>query len=75
MDWLSVLAVFVFFIGIGAGGFLIARSPTFWIGFGQEMLRKILPVVISFILKRKSPEEEKKWREEYARSRRDRSSD
>lgn len=75
MDWMSVLAVLIFFIGIGAGGFVVARSPTFWIGFGKEMLSKILPVLISFVLKRKSPEEEKKWREEYSRSKRDRTSD
>lgn len=75
MDWLSVLAVVAFIIGIAGGGVLVARSPSFWIAFGTQLFQKVLPYVIKFIMKRKSPEEEKKWREEYKRSPRDRSSD
>ena len=75
MDWLSVLAVVAFIIGIAGGGVLVARSPSFWIAFGTQLFRKVLPVVIAFVLKRKSPEEEKKWRDEYAKGLRDRSSD
>lgn len=71
MDWASVLAVTIFFVGIGAGGFLVARSPTFWIGLATELIKRALP----FILKRMPPEEEKKWRDEYLRGGRDRSHD
>lgn len=75
MDWLSVLAVAAFIIGIAGGGVLVARSPSFWIAFGTQLFRKAFPVIVAFILKRKSPEEEKKWRDEYAKGLRDRSSD
>ncbi len=75
MDWMSVLAVLVFFIGVGAAGFIVARSPSFWIGFVKELIFRFGPLVVKFILKRKSPEEEKKWRDEYLRGGRDKGSD
>ena len=57
MDWVSVLAVTVLIIGIGAGGFLVARSPSFWIGVATILIQKAMPL----ILKRMTPEEEKAW--------------
>lgn len=75
MDWLSVVAVLVFLIGLGAGGFIVARSPSFWIAFATQLGKKVFPVILAFVMKRKSPEEEKKWRDEYARGRRDKGSD
>lgn len=71
MDWVGVLAISAAIIGIAASGFLVARSPTFWVGLGMELFKRALP----FILKRMSPEEEKKWRDNYLRGGRDRSHD
>lgn len=57
MDWMGVFAVTILLVGIGAGGYLAARSPSFWIGVVTELGKKALP----FILKRMTPEEEKEW--------------
>lgn len=59
MDTWSVVAGIVFFIGIAAGGFIVARSPSFWIGFIVELFKRALP----FILKRMPKEEEAEWRD------------
>lgn len=75
MDWLSVVAVLVFLVGLGAGGFIVARSPSFWIGMVTEVGKKAFPYVLKFILARKSPEEEQKWRDSKLRGERDKGSD
>lgn len=71
MDWLSVVAVIIFLIGIGAGGFIVARSPSFWIAFATQLSKKLLPLVWKFIAKRMPPEEEAAWRDAYARGKGD----
>lgn len=43
-------------LGLGAGAFVVARSPEFWLDFGSHLLNKLLPILMA----RKSPEEEAK---------------
>lgn len=59
MTWIDGLLLAAAVLGFAAGGFLVARSPSFWIGLGTVLLKSAWP----FIVKRKPPEEEKKWRE------------
>lgn len=59
LAWVAVL------LGIAAAAFIYARSPSFWITFGVALFKKLWPFVWSEISRRKSPEAEAKWREEY----------
>lgn len=59
MDVWGVAAVILFVVGITAGGFIVARSPSFWIGLIVELFKRALP----FILKRMPKEEEAEWRD------------
>lgn len=58
MDWISVILFLFALGGLTAGAFMVARSPTFWLGMGEEVFKKMLPI----ILKRMPPEEEEAWR-------------
>lgn len=49
----------VVLLGLFAGGFMVARSPTFWVGVGQEIIKSVIPI----IAKRMPPEEEQEWRD------------
>ncbi len=33
-------------IGVGAAAFLVARSPSFWIGLGKVVMVQLLPTVL-----------------------------
>ncbi len=59
MNWIEVAAVLVFLVGIGAGGFLVAQRPTFWLGMLGEVFKSALPI----ITKRMPPEQEAAWRD------------
>ena len=59
-DWLVYAAVL---IGIGGAAFMVARSPSFWIGFAEAML----PIIIKLAAKRMPPDEEAQLRELQAR--------
>lgn len=61
MSWQEAIAFGVVLVGLGAGAFLVAQRPAFWIGFGVLVLKKLWPLVVSIssiLLKRKTPEEE-----------------
>ncbi len=63
MSWQEAIAFGVVLVGLGAGAFLVAQRPAFWIGFGVLALKKLWPLVVSIgslLLKRKTPEEEAK---------------
>lgn len=62
MNWLEIAAIAVFFLGVGAAGFLVAQRPTFWLGMASVMLKAGLPYVTEYITKRMPPEEEEAWR-------------
>lgn len=63
MDWLSIIISVVSLIGLGVGLFFAAQSPGFMVGLAEIAVKLLIPV----ILKRKTPEEEAKWRDRIAR--------
>ena len=63
MSWQEGVAVTVVLIGLGAGAFLVAQRPSFWIEFGSWVAKSLLPLAWRYISKRKPPEEEAAWRE------------
>lgn len=52
MTWVDAILFLALVLGLAAGGFMVARSPTFWIGFAVEVFKRILPV----LAKRNTPE-------------------
>ena len=44
MSWQEGVAVTVVLIGLGAGAFLVAQRPSFWIEFGGRLGKAMLPV-------------------------------
>ncbi len=63
MSWQGVVAITVVLLGLGAGAFLVAQRPSFWIEFVSRLGKALLPVAWKFISKRMSPEEEAAWRQ------------
>ena len=57
-----VAAALVLF-GLGAGAFLMARRPSFWIEFGRRLGKILLPLAWRYVSRRMSPEEEAAWRQ------------
>ena len=62
MNWQEGVAVVVVLFGLGAGAFLVAQRPSFWIEFGQRLGRALLPLAWRYVSKRMPPEEEAEWR-------------
>ena len=58
MSWLEIAALAFLFIGIAAGGYLVAQRPTFWLGLGSVLLTKAWPYVAAYVTKRNTPEDE-----------------
>lgn len=54
MNWVDVLLFLGALLGLSMGAFMVARSPKFWIGMGEEVFKKMLPI----LTKRMTPEEE-----------------
>ena len=50
-------------LGLGAGAFLVAQRPSFWIECGSRLAKALLPLAWRYVSKRMSPEEEAAWRE------------
>jgi hypothetical protein len=44
MTWQEVVAVAVVLLGLGAGAFLVAQRPSFWIEFGSRLGKILLPL-------------------------------
>ena len=61
MTWQEGVAFVVILAGLGAGGFLVAQRPAFWIEFGARLGRAILPRLLAVLLKRMPPEDEAEW--------------
>lgn len=55
-------------LGFGAGAFLVARRPSFWIDFVHRLGKALLPLVWRYVSRRMPPEEEAAWREAERRS-------
>ena len=62
MSWQEGVAIAVVLIGLGAGVFLVAQRPSFWIEFGTRLAKALLPLAWRYVSKRMPPEEEAAWR-------------
>ena len=49
----EVVAITVVLLGLVAGAFLVAQRPTFWIEFGQRLVKALLPLAWRYVSKRK----------------------
>ncbi len=58
MTWQEVVAITVVLLGLGAGAFLVAQRPPFWLEFGQRLVKALLPLAWRYVSRRMSPEEE-----------------
>ena len=58
MSWQEGIAVAVVLLGLGAGAFLVAQRPSFWIEFGARLGKTLLPLAWRYVSKRMPPEEE-----------------
>ena len=63
MSWQEGVAVALVLFGLGAGAFLVAQRPSFWIEFGSRLGKALLPLAWRYVSKRMPPEEEAAWRE------------
>ena len=61
-NWQKGVAVAIVLLGLGAGAFLLAQRPAFWIEFGSRLGKALLPLAWRYVSKRMSPEEETEWR-------------
>ena len=59
MNWIEIAAIAVLLLGIGAGGFLVAQRPTFWLGLSIAMLKAAWP----YLSRRMSAEQETAFRD------------
>jgi len=50
-------------LGLGAGSFLVAQRPSFWLEFGIRLGKALLPRAVRYLTRRMSTEEEAAWRE------------
>ena len=62
MSWQEGVAVAVVLLGLGAGAFLVAQRPSFWMEFGARLGKALLPLVWRFVSRRMPPDEEVDWR-------------
>ena len=62
MSWQEVVAVAVVLLGLGAGAFLVAQRPSFWLEFGGRIVKALLPLAWRYVSRRMPPEEETEWR-------------
>lgn len=67
MSWQEIIATLVVLAGLGAGAFLVAQRPAFWIEFGTRLARQFLPLAMAYVLKRNPPEIEKAMQDCYRR--------
>lgn len=63
MTWQEGVAVLVIVAGLGAGAFLVAQRPSFWIEFGARLFKSLWPLLLRYVTKRMPPDKEKEWRD------------
>ena len=52
MSWQEGVAVTVVLIGLGAGAFLVAQRPSFWMEFESRLAKALLPLAWRYASKR-----------------------
>jgi hypothetical protein len=62
VTWQEATAVVVILAGLGAGAFLVAQRPAFWIEFGWRLTQKLWPSILGYVTKRMDPKTEAEWR-------------
>ena len=63
MSWQEGVAIAVVLLGLGAGAFLVAQRPSFWLEFGLRLGRLLLPKALKYLTRRMPQEEEAAWRQ------------
>jgi len=70
MQWQEVVAIGVVLLGLGAGAFLVAQRPAFWVDLVARVLKalwplilKTIPIIGKWLTKRNTPEIEIEMRE------------
>ena len=63
MSWQEGVAVTLVVLGLGAGAFLVAQRPSFWIEFGSRLAKALLPLAWRYVSRRMPPDQEAAWRE------------
>jgi hypothetical protein len=71
MSWQEGVAITVVLLGLGAGAFLVAQWPSFWIEFGLRLGKAMIPLAWRYVSKRMPPEEEAAWRQAVRRGKGD----
>lgn len=46
-------------IGLGAGAFIVVRSPSFWLDFGKEVFKRLLPSLLKAVAPKDLTEDQK----------------
>lgn len=67
MTWQEGAAALVVLLGLGAGAFLVAQRPAFWVEFGSRLLATFLPFAVRYVTKRNTPQVEKAMQDCYRR--------
>lgn len=55
MTWVDILLLVAFVGGLIAGGLLVARSPTFWLGMLELIIRRLWPYLVKLWVYLKLP--------------------
>lgn len=55
MTWQEAIATVVVLLGLGAGAFLFAQRPSFWVEFGVRLGQRFWPSIRTYVLKRNTP--------------------
>jgi hypothetical protein len=67
MTWQETVATVVILLGLGAGAYLVAQRPAFWMEFGSRLFANLWPAVWKYVSRRMSPENEQRMRDCYRR--------
>ena len=55
MNWVDLLLLLAFIVGLVAGGILVSRSPAFWLGMMELIVRRLWPYLLRLWIYLKLP--------------------
>jgi hypothetical protein len=55
MNWVDLLLLLAFVVGLAAGGVLVSRSPAFWLGMLELLIRRLWPYLMKLWVRLKLP--------------------